>query len=139
MLLSLLRQVLLDCSALLLLQVHSLERDFANSLDKVARLRLFLCCRVFDLTVSRCITHVHLLRIVLILLDAVYNQVHNIRAILLVLLYLDVIIHAGKSSSIVGCDKFNIGKKLLFTILRHLLVANSEAKLLLIRLLGLLF
>ena len=139
MLYTLLCQVLLDSSALLFRKVHSLERVFANSLDKVARLRLLIGRRVFNLTVSRCITHVHLLRIVLILLDAVYNQVHNIRAILLVLLYLDVIIRAGKFSSIVGCDKFNIGKKLLFTILRHLLVADSEAKLLLIRLLGLLF
>ena len=65
------------------------------------------------------------------------NQVHGERAILLVLLYLDIRIRASILSNIVGCDLFNFGKKFLLAILRHLLVANSKAKLLLIRLLGL--
>lgn len=65
------------------------------------------------------------------------NQVHGERAILLVLLYLDIRIRASILSNIVGCDLFDFCKKLLLAILRHLLVANSKAKLLLIRLLGL--
>ena len=65
------------------------------------------------------------------------NQVNCDRAILLVLLYLYVVVRACKFNNVIGSDLLNFGKKLLLAILRHLLMANSEAKLLLISLPGL--
>ena len=138
LLVALLVQALLDYGELLLpsFDFQTCERGFDNPMHVLVHLLLCLSCRVLERAIRSCVAHIHLVRLVLIWLHNVCNQVDKNRVILLDLVYLDVIFNASKHCNVVGCNPLNFGKEFLLSLFGHLPVADSHVELILVRLLG---